>query len=198
MQGILFIVSAPSGAGKSSLVNAVLESDDRLQLSISHTTRPPRPGEQNGREYFFVDRETFLRMRSAGEFLETAEVYGNLYGTSRSQLTQALAASRDVLLEIDWQGAAQVRRLFPDTVSIFILPPSLQELERRLRARAKDSAAVIERRVASAQSEIRHAMDFDYAIINKEFEHAREDLAAVIRAARVATGRQRQRHPDLF
>jgi guanylate kinase len=198
MQGILFIVSAPSGAGKSSLVNAVLESDDRLQLSISHTTRTPRPGEQNGREYFFVDRETFLRMRSGGEFLESAEVYGNLYGTSRGQLTQALEASRDVLLEIDWQGAAQVRRLFPDTVSIFILPPSLQELERRLRARAKDSPAVIERRIAAAQSEIRHAVDFDYAIINKEFEHAREDLAAVIRAARVATGRQRQRHPDLF
>jgi guanylate kinase len=198
MQGILFIVSAPSGAGKSSLVNAVLESDDRLQLSISHTTRPPRPGEKNGHEYFFVDRETFLRMREAGDFLESAEVYGNLYGTSRGQIEQALAAARDVLLEIDWQGASQVRTLFPDTVSIFILPPSLRELERRLRARAKDSAAVIELRVAAAQSEIRHAVEFDYAIINKEFEHAREDLAAVIRAARVTTSRQRQHRPDLF
>jgi guanylate kinase len=198
MQGILFIVSAPSGAGKSSLVKAVLESDDRLQLSISYTTRPPRAGEQNGREYFFVDRPGFLRMQAAGEFLESAEVHGNLYGTSRRQIEEALAGARDVILEIDWQGAAQVRRLFPNTVSVFILPPSLAELERRLRARATDSESVIQRRIAAAQSEIRHAIDFDYAIINNEFECARADLAAVVRAARLITSRQRQRHPELF
>jgi guanylate kinase len=198
MQGILFIVSAPSGAGKSSLVSALLESDAGLQLSISYTTRPPRPGEKNGREYFFVDRDTFARMRAGAEFLESAEVYDNFYGTSQRQIAEALAASRDVLLEIDWQGAAQVRRLFADTVSIFILPPSIEELERRLRARAKDAEEVIQRRIAAAQSEIRHAVEFDYVIINKDFEEARADLAAVVRAARVTMRRQRQRYPGLF
>jgi len=198
MQGILFIVSAPSGAGKSSLVNAVIEDDPGLALSISYTTRPARPGERHGREYFFVDRERFLAMQAAGELLESAEVYGNLYGTSRAQIAEALARSSDVILEIDWQGAAQVRRLFADTVSIFILPPSLAELERRLRARGQDAEPVIQRRVAAADSEIRHAEDFDYAIINNDFDQARRDLAAVVRAARLAMRRQRERYPGLF
>jgi len=198
MHGILFIVSAPSGAGKSSLVNAVLETDDRLELSISYTTRPPRTGERDGREYLFVDRDAFTRMQAAGDFLESAEVYGNLYGTSRRQIEQALAAERDVILEIDWQGAAQVRKLFADTVSVFILPPSLAELERRLRARAKDAETVIQRRIAAAQSEIKHAIDFDYAIINNDFDRARGELAAIVQASRVTVARQRRRHPDLF
>jgi len=198
MQGLLFIVTAPSGAGKSSLVNAVLADDPRLALSISYTTRAPRPGETNGREYHFVDRAAFQRMLDAGEFLESAEVHGNFYATSQKQIASERAAGRDVVLEIDWQGAEQVRRIFPEAIGVFILPPSSAELERRLRARGKDSDAVIRRRLAAAETEMSHAGEFDYVIINNEFEDARRDFAAVVRASRLTLERQSARHPELF
>jgi guanylate kinase len=196
--GLLFIVSAPSGAGKSSLVNAVLADDPRLALSISYTTRAPRPGEQHGREYFFVARDAFLAMAAAGEFLESAEVHGNLYATSQKQIAAVRAGGRDVVLEIDWQGAQQVRRIFPDAIGIFILPPSVAELERRLRGRGQDSDEVIRRRLAAAAAEIGHAAEFDYVIINKDFDEARRDLAAVVRASRLVLARQSALHSDLF
>jgi len=198
MRGLLFIVTAPSGAGKSSLVNAVLADDPALALSISYTTRAPRPGEANGREYHFVDRAAFQRMLDAGEFLESAEVHGNFYATSQKQITDSRAAGRDVVLEIDWQGAAQVRRLFPEAIGIFILPPSPAELERRLRARGKDSDEAIRRRLAAAEAEMSHAGEFDYVIINNDFEEARRDLAAVVRASRLTLARMSARHPELF
>jgi guanylate kinase len=198
VRGLLFIVAAPSGAGKSSLVNAVLEEDPNLVLSISHTTRAPRPGEANGREYHFTDRATFTRMIGAGEFLESAEVHGNLYGTSQAAVQGVRESGRDVVLEIDWQGAQQVRRLFPDAVGIFILPPSMAELERRLRARNQDPDEVIRRRLAAAADEVSHLAEFDYVIINKYFEEARRDLAAVVRACRLRLPIQAERHPELF
>ncbi len=198
MSGLLYIVAAPSGAGKSSLVNALLGADARLRLSVSHTTRAPRPGEQDGREYFFVDVERFDAMRAAGDFLEHAFVHGNWYGTSKAQIAAARTQDRDVVLEIDWQGARQVRAVFPDAVSVFILPPSMQVLEQRLRARATDSEATIARRLAAASSEIAHAGEFEYAIVNNDFETARADLGAVFRAARLVTARQRARHARLF
>lgn len=198
MTGLLFIVAAPSGAGKSSLVNALLAEDPQLALSISYTTRPPRSGEANGREYHFVDRPTFERMLDADEFLESAEVHGNLYGTPQRQIAQMRASGRDVVLEIDWQGARQVRRIFPEAIGIFIMPPSMAELERRLRARAKDTTAAIRRRLAAAAEEMSHWAEFDYAIINNDFEDARRDLAAVVRAVRLTSARQSARHPDLF
>jgi len=198
MTGLLFIVTAPSGAGKSTLVNAVLADDPALALSISYTTRAPRAGETNGREYHFVDRAAFQKMLEAGEFLESAEVHGNFYATSQKQITDSRAAGRDVVLEIDWQGAAQVRRLFPDAIGIFILPPSTAELERRLRARGKDPDEAIRRRLAAAAEEMSHAGEFDYVIINNDFEEARRDLAAVVRAARLTLPRQSARHPELF
>jgi guanylate kinase len=196
--GLLFIVSAPSGAGKSSLVNAVLAEDPQLVLSISYTTRPPRPGERHGHEYFFVAKDEFLAMASAGEFLESAEVHGNLYGTSQKQIAEVRAGGRDVVLEIDWQGAQQVRRIFADAIGIFILPPSVAELERRLRGRGQDSDEVIRRRLAVAADEIGHAAEFDYVIINKDFDDARRDLAAVVRASRLVLARQSALHPDFF
>jgi guanylate kinase len=198
MQGLLFIVTAPSGAGKSSLVNAVIKDDPALALSISYTTRAPRDGEANGREYHFVDRPAFQRMLEAGEFLESAEVHGNLYATSQKRIEEFRAAGRDVVLEIDWQGAEQVRRLFPEAIGVFILPPSLGELERRLRARGKDSDEAIRRRLAAAEAEMGHAAEFDYVIINNDFEEARRDLAAVVRASRLTLDRQGARHPELF
>jgi guanylate kinase len=198
MTGCLFIVAAPSGAGKSSLVNAVLAEDPLLRLSISYTTRAPRPGEENGREYHFVGRDAFLAMAAAGDFLESAEVHGNFYATSQRQIEQIRAGGRDALLEIDWQGAQQVRRIFPDAIGIFILPPSRAALRERLVARGQDSAAVIERRLAAAEDEMSHVAEFDYAIINKDFDEARRDLAAVIRAARLTLTRQSAQHPDLF
>ena len=198
MHGLLFIVAAPSGAGKSSLVNAVLADDRDLVLSVSYTTRPPRPGEANGREYHFVDRASFRRMLEAGEFLESAEVHGNLYATSQKQIADVRASGRDILLEIDWQGAQQVRRLFPDAVSVFILPPSAGELERRLRGRGKDSEDTIRRRLAAAEAEMSHAAEFDFVIINKDFEDAKRDLAAIVRASRLRLAHQSARHPELF
>lgn len=198
MQGLLFIVSAPSGAGKSTLVNAAIAEDSRLVLSISYTTRAPRPGEQNGREYHFVDRTTFVRMVEASEFLESAEVHGNLYATSQRQIAVALDSGHDVVLEIDWQGAEQVRRVFPDAVGIFILPPSMDELRRRLISRGQDPEAVIQQRLAAAADEISHAAEFDYAIINNNFDEAKRDFAAVVRAARLRLSRQCALHPEIF
>jgi guanylate kinase len=198
MQGLLFIVAAPSGAGKSSLVNGVLAIDPSLRLSISYTTRPARPGEQHGREYFFVDQPTFRAMLEAGEFLEYAEVHGNLYATSQKQIDDIRRRGDDVVLEIDWQGAQQVRRLYPDAIGIFILPPSLEELSRRLVNRAQDSEETIRRRLAVAAEEISHAVEFDYVIINKDFDIARQDLAAVVRASRLTLSRQCAQHPELF
>ena len=198
MKGLLFIVSAPSGAGKSSLIDALLKEDPALTLSVSYTTRAPRPGEQDGREYHFVDERTFLAMLERGEFLESALVHGNRYGTSHQVIRDTLESGRDLLLEIDWQGAVQVRRLVPGAIGIFILPPSLQELERRLRGRGQDSEDVIRRRLANAREELEHAVEFEYAIINKQFDEARRDLAAVIRAERARCARQLEQHTDLF
>jgi guanylate kinase len=183
-RGRLFVITAPSGAGKSSLIKALLAEDPSLRLSISYTTRAPRPGESNGREYHFVDEATFLAMRSRGEFLESAEVHGNRYGTSSKVIRDALARGEDLILEIDWQGARQVRELYPDCVGVFILPPSIDELERRLRSRGQDSDAVIQRRLANARAEMMHAEEFKYAIINKDFDTARRELAKIIRSER--------------
>jgi guanylate kinase len=183
-RGRLFVITAPSGAGKTSLVAALLKDEPALSLSISYTTRPPRPGEENGREYHFVDDAAFLGMRDHGDFLESAEVHGYRYGTSKRVITEALARGQDLVLEIDWQGARQVRSLYPDCVGIFILPPSVDELERRMRARGQDSDAVINRRVENAREELEHAGEFNYAIINKDFDTARKELAQVIRRER--------------
>jgi guanylate kinase len=200
MSGNLFIVSAPSGAGKSSLVKAALADDKQLALSVSYTTRSPRAGELDGREYHFVDRKTFEAMLGRGDFLESAEVHGNRYGTSQKWIEEARARGRDIMLEIDWQGARQVRKAFADAVSIFILPPppALLELERRLRGRGQDSEEAIQRRLRDASEEIEHVAEFDYVIINKEFEEARRDLAAVVRAARLKLSGQIARHPEIL
>lgn len=198
MQGLLYIVSAPSGAGKSTLVNAAIAEDPRLLLSISYTTRAPRPGEQDGREYHFVDRTNFVDMLKAGEFLESAEVHGNLYATSQKQIAAGLSAGRDVVLEIDWQGATQVRRAFPEAVGIFILPPSMAELRKRLVSRAQDPEPVIQKRLDAAAEEMSHAAEFDYAIINNDFDEAKRDFLAVVRAARLRTARQCSLHPEIF
>jgi guanylate kinase len=200
MNGSLFIVSAPSGAGKSSLVKAALAGDKRLALSVSYTTRAPRAGEANGREYHFVDRKTFDAMLARGDFLESAEVHGNRYGTSQKWIAEARGRGRDIILEIDWQGARQVRKAFPDAVSIFILPPPpvLDELERRLRGRGQDPEEAIQRRLRDAREEIGHVAEFDYVIINKDFEEARQDLAAVVRSIRLNLSSQVARHPEIF
>jgi guanylate kinase len=196
--GTLFIVAAPSGAGKSTLVNALLEREPGISLSISHTTRPPRPGEQYGRHYYFVEREEFQREVAEGVFLEHAQVHGNFYGTSRTTVQELLGQGRDVLLEIDWQGAAQVRLAKPDVVSVFILPPSRAELERRLRGRGSDSEEVIERRLSNSRGEIAHAHEFDYIIVNDRFEDALASLQAIVRAVRQRTALQYPRHEDLI
>ena len=198
MTGNLIIVAAPSGAGKSSLVNALLAQDSGIRLSISTTTRAPRPGEQDGREYHFVDVPRFKAMIERGAFLEYAEVHGNYYGTSREWIAATRGLDTDIILEIDWQGAQQVRRMFPDLVTVFILPPSMQELERRLRGRDKDGEAAIKHRLENAAEEIAHVGEFDYVIINDKFEQAQADLAAVVRAARCKLAVQRERHSKLF
>ena len=180
MKGRLFVITAPSGAGKTSLTRAILAEEPDLKLSTSYTTRPPRPGEQNGREYHFVDEATFLAMRDRGEFLENALVHGNRYATSKKVISETLERGQDLILEIDWQGAAQVRKLYPDCVGIFILPPSIEELERRLRGRGQDSEAVMRGRLANAQAEMAHAGEFEYRIINKDFDAAKAELAEII------------------
>ncbi len=186
MKGKLFVITAPSGAGKTSLIKALLEDEPGLRLSTSYTTRKPRPGEQNGREYHFVDEPRFLAMRDRGEFLENAEVHGNRYGTSRKVITETLERGEDLILEIDWQGARQVRSLYPDCIGIFVLPPSIEELERRLRARGQDAESVIRQRLANAQAELTHAGEFKYAIINNDFNIARQELASIVRKERRA------------
>lgn len=197
-EGTLFIVAAPSGAGKSTLVNALLEREPSISLSISHTTRPPRPGEQYGRHYYFVERAEFEREVAEGIFLEHAEVHGNFYGTSRKTVQDLLGQGRDVLLEIDWQGAQQIRKAKPDCVSVFILPPSRPELERRLRGRGSDSEEVIERRLRNSRGEIAHAHEFDYIVVNDRFEDALDTLQAIVRAVRQRSSLQCQRHEALI
>ena len=198
MSGNLYIVSAPSGAGKTSLVEALVAADPLVKKSISYTTRAPRPGEQDGLHYHFVDSPTFERMRAQGELLESAIVHGNQYGTSRGMVESVCAAGYDVLLEIDWQGAAQIRKLKPESVTIFVLPPSLEALEARLHHRAQDSAEVIARRLAAARGEIAHVPEFEYVIINDDFDRAAQDLISVIRAERLRLPRQLARHTDLI
>ena len=193
MPGNLFVVVAPSGAGKTSLVAALLEREKNIRLSISYTTRKPRSGEENGRDYHFVDTAAFEKMIAERDFLEHASVYGNYYGTSRVWIERELAGDHDVLLEIDWQGARQVRGLFPQMVGIFILPPSLAELQRRLEGRGKDSAEVIAKRMASAREDISHVLEFEYIIVNESFDSALADLMSVVRAARLSRERQRAR-----
>ncbi|MGQ9685316.1 MAG: guanylate kinase [Thiobacillaceae bacterium] len=198
MTGNLYIVSAPSGAGKSSLVRALLEGDPHLRLSVSYTTRPPRPGEEDGVHYHFVTREVFQEMLGQGAFLESAEVYGNFYGTSQPWIEAEMGRGHDVLLEIDWQGATQVRRIFPAAIGIYILPPSLEELERRLRDRGQDSAEVIARRLAAAREDMTHALEYDYLVVNERFDLALADLRAIVRARRLVVQRQQVELAELL
>jgi len=183
-KGRLFVITAPSGAGKTSLIDAVMKADPTLRISVSYTTRAPRPGERDGEDYHFVAGSEFAAMQERGEFLESAQVHGNHYGTSKKVILDALARGEDLILEIDWQGARQVRRFYPDAVGIFILPPSIEELERRLRTRAQDSEAVIRQRMENAREEIGHQGEFEYTIINKDFEAAKRALAEIIRKER--------------
>jgi guanylate kinase len=197
-RGTLYTISAPSGAGKTSLVNALLnQGDTRLCVSVSHTTRPRRPGETHGVNYHFVSLEEFLTMRAAGTFLESAEVFGNLYGTSALWVQSQLSSGMDVILEIDWQGADQVRQLI-DTKSIFILPPSLETLQQRLDNRGQDDQATIDRRMRQARDEISHYGAADYLIINDDFDTALDDLRAIVRAARLEQAHQLNNRGDLL
>lgn len=198
MSGTLFVVSAASGTGKTSLVKALLDVKEGIGVSVSHTTRPMRPGEEHGVNYHFTDRADFERMIEAGDFLEHAEVFGNLYGTSRGWVESELKADRDVILEIDWQGAQQVRRLMPDALSLFILPPSLEALEHRLRGRGTDPEDVIAHRLREAQGDISHYAEFDYLVINDDFNAALADLKAIVRSARLSHRSQTARHVDLL
>jgi guanylate kinase len=179
-RGRLFVISAPSGAGKTSLVRALMAREPRLRFSISCTTRKPRENEVHGRDYFFVPHDEFQRMAAAGEFLEHAQVFDNFYATPRRQVDEALAAGQDLILEIDWQGAQQARAAMPDCISIFILPPSRAELERRLRARGTDTETVIRRRLADAAADMTHWREFDYVVVNDDFDRAAAELADVI------------------
>jgi len=202
-QGILFLISAPSGAGKTSLVNALLDAAannlaTRLCVSISHTTRPRRPGEENGKNYHFVSVAQFEQMQKEQAFLESAEVFGNHYGTSRKWVEDQLAQEQDVILEIDWQGASQVQALLPESVSIFILPPSLDALRERLTSRAQDDADVIEKRMSEAKNEISHYAQADYIIINEDFDTALADLNAVIRSAGLSKKHQASSNAELL
>jgi guanylate kinase len=198
VKGNVFIVCAPSGAGKTSLVRELLARDPNVHLSVSHTTRPPRPGEKDGLAYHFVARPVFQAMIERAEFLESAEVHGNLYGTSQAWIEAHRGQGHDIVLEIDWQGAQQVRGLIPDAIGIFILPPSLEELRQRMMDRRQDSAAVIERRLKGARSEIAHLEEFDYVIINNNFDEAVKDLASIVRCARLRLPSQIARHSDLI
>jgi guanylate kinase len=196
--GSLFVVAAPSGAGKSTLVNALLAQEPGIKLSISTTTRQPRPGEQDGREYFFTTPEDFIARANAGEFLEWAEVHGNYYGTSRLMVEKEMKTGTDILLEIDWQGARQVRKQFPAAAGIFILPPSIAALEERLYKRGQDEPHVITKRLLAAGGEIAHAPEFEYAIINEEFNVALSEMSAIVRATRARFPQQAARNASLF
>ncbi|AUV03488.1 guanylate kinase [Phytobacter ursingii] len=199
-QGTLYIVSAPSGAGKSSLIQALLKTQPLYdtQVSVSHTTRAPRPGEVHGEHYFFVNHAEFKAMIDDDAFLEHAEVFGNYYGTSRATIEQVLKTGVDVFLDIDWQGAQQIRKRMPQARSIFILPPSKIELDRRLRGRGQDSEDVIAKRMAQAVAEMSHYAEYDYLIVNDDFDTALGDLKTIIRAERLRMGRQMQRHDALI
>jgi guanylate kinase len=196
--GNLFVVAAPSGAGKSSLVNALLELDSHLAVSVSHTTRAPRGQEQDGREYWFIDEPVFRAKIARGEFFEWAEVHGHLYGTSRTAIEARLMAGEDMVLEIDWQGALQIKRLFAHAILIFILPPSWDELRLRLLRRGEDAPQVIEQRMANARIEVAHARDFDYVIINALFETALFDLKTVVHSQRLKFAAQRRNKSQVF
>ena len=196
--GNVFMVAAPSGAGKSSLVNALLADRPDIQLSISATTRPPRPGEADGQHYHFVTVEAFDEMRARDGLLEWAEVHGNFYGTPRDWIVNQTQAGHDVLLEIDWQGARQVRARYPEAIGIFILPPSIEALETRLKHRGQDEPNVIARRLLNAGGEIAHAPEFEYVIINQDFSAALADLTTIVTAARLRFRSQAARQPDLF
>ena len=189
---------APSGAGKTSLVAALLKIDPGIRLSVSYTTRAPRPGEVDGREYHFLTKQKFEAMASAGAFLESAEVHGNHYGTSQDWIGEQRAAGADILLEIDWQGAAQVRKMIPDAIGIFVLPPSIQTLISRLNKRAQDTPDVIARRIAAARAEISQVSEFNYVIINDKFDQAVLDLTSIVRARRLLAASQLARHSDLI
>ena len=198
MSGTLYIIAAPSGAGKTSLVKALLKREEGIALSVSYTSRPPRPGEVDGQHYHFVSRQVFEQMAATGAFFEHANVHGDYKGTARAAVEPLLAADRDVLLEIDWQGAQQVRAKWPDVVSIFILPPSRRELERRLRQRASDSAEQIARRIADSRTEIARANEFDYVVINDDFARALVDLRSIFAARRLRRDAQLKRHTTLL
>jgi len=198
MSGVLYIVAAPSGAGKTSLVNALLEREPSISLSVSYTSRLPRPGEIDGKHYHFVSREVFERMAATGMFYEYANVHGDYKGTARTAVEPLLAQGQDVLLEIDWQGARQVRATCPGSVSVFILPPSRAELERRLRSRASDDGAAIARRLADSRVEIAHAGDFDYIVVNDQFADALGDLRAIVACQRLRREAQARRHAALL
>lgn len=196
--GTLYIVSAPSGAGKTSLVKALIDVEPQIRVSVSHTTRAMRPGEVNGVNYHFVEREEFVKMIEHGDFLERAEVFGNLYGTSQSHLQQTLDEGHDLILEIDWQGAQQVRRLMPQAKSIFILPPTQEALRQRLTNRGQDSDEVIDKRMREAVSEMAHYVEYDYLVINDDFAHALIDLQAIFRANQLLQSAQQKRFEGLL
>ena len=196
--GSVFMVVAPSGAGKSTLVNALLRQEPEITLSVSYTTRPPRPGEQHGREYYFTDGDDFRARQQRGEFLEWAEVHGNYYGTSRPMVEQEMKTGTDILLEIDWQGARQVKQQFPRAAGIFILPPSIAALEERLNKRGQDEPHIIARRLLAAGGEIAHAPEFEYVIINEEFNVALSEMSAIVRATRSRFAQQAARNASLF
>jgi len=196
--GCLFVLAAPSGGGKTSLVRALLEREGGIRLSVSYTTREPRPGEKDGVDYHFVDEPTFMKLKAAGEFLEHAHVHGNWYATSAVWLRDEVQQGHDMLLEIDWQGARQVRQLMPEAVHIFILPPSLASLKERLEKRGQDAPEVISRRLEAAREEMRHCGEFDYVIMNQDFARAVDDLSVIVRAARLTASRQQVRHAALL
>ena len=192
--GSLFLVSAPSGAGKTSLVNAALEADSQLVVSVSHTTRPARGGEVNGENYFFVSDDQFVQMIDEGKFLEHANVFGKQYGTSKAEVAAKRALGQDVILEIDWQGAQQVREAIPDAISVFVLPPSMEELAARLTSRGEDTAQSIEKRLGDAKLDMSQAIHFDYLVINADFETALQDVASIVHAARLTRVVQLQKN----
>ena len=197
-EGTLFVISAASGAGKTSLVKAVLQQVSDIEVSVSHTTRAPREGEVDGVDYHFVDKETFEGMVEAGEFIESATVFGNMYGTSQQHLQEQLLKGRDVILEIDWQGARQIRRLMNDCRAIYIVPPSITALRERLTSRGQDDESVISKRMREAISEMSHYVEFDYLIINDDFDEARDNLAAIIKSNRMLHEHQQQKHAELL
>ena len=196
--GMLYVISAASGAGKTSLLSAMLQQVSDIEVSVSHTTRAPRNGEVDGVNYHFIDKDKFEAMVEAGDFFESASVFGNMYGTSRQHIQQQLQKGNDVVLEIDWQGARQIRQLMPDCKSIYILPPSIAALRERLTSRGQDDEAVINQRMREAVNEMSHYIEFEYLVINDDFDEARNNLTAIIMGQRMLIERQTQKHADLL